>query len=536
MNELGGLRVADILGLEIMAQVRHVAGAGLDRRVRWVHTWPEVLPWLHGGELLLTTGYSWPAEVAQQRRIVRDLHRTGVAAILFRAGRPFFPAIPTAIKQEANRCGLPLLETREDLSFVDLTETLNREIIRSQVELLERSDRIHRTLTEAALEADSVADIAARLGELIGKEVLVVDWRLRALTPVSAAWERVRRLSGLTSRLANTSIHGWGPVRLDDETGVVAFPIRTGREVAAYLVILSPQGAVGDLDIRAGEHAAVVVGLHLLRQQAVADAEIRVRHTFVDAVLRGRLDDEGGLRERAQMFGFDPEGTYAVVIAVPVAADGRARADALTSTDDFQVRARLAHAVKAALEVCRLPVFVAFELNQVLCLVPADVPRRALRHRIDGLWRHLRRSEPDLAAAMLVGLPQRGHRRIAESLRQAQAAMAAVHGPGLWWYEDLTVLRILSTSGDRAAMAELYASTLGVLRNRAPALHETAAALAACAFNQREAARRLGVHWNTMRHRMARIEEVLGLHLDDPQVRFRLHLALEIERIAGRTA
>ncbi|MER3460403.1 MAG: hypothetical protein C4303_04390 [candidate division GAL15 bacterium] len=138
------LRVRDILGFPELQGVRPVGEVGLDQPVRWVHTWPEVLPWLHGGELLLTTAYSWPPDPDEQRRIVRDLARAGVAAILFRTGGEFFPEAPPAVVEEAVRAGLGILEATQDVSFVDLTETINRAIIRSHFESLERSERIHQ--------------------------------------------------------------------------------------------------------------------------------------------------------------------------------------------------------------------------------------------------------------------------------------------------------------------------------------------------------------------------------------------------------
>jgi hypothetical protein len=52
------------------------------------------------------------------------------------------------------------------------------------------------------------------------------------------------------------------------------------------------------------------------------------------------------------------------------------------------------------------------------------------------------------------------------------------------------------------------------------------------AFNQRAAARALGVHWNTMRHRMARVEALLGRPLSDGRLRLALELALEAERLS----
>ncbi|MDE2572216.1 MAG: PucR family transcriptional regulator ligand-binding domain-containing protein [bacterium] len=528
------LRVRDLLDRGVMPGAQPAAPEGLDREVRWVHIWPEVLPWPHGGELLLTTGYSWPPEPAEQRRIVRDLDGAGVAALLFQARAPFFPKIPEAIVAEATALGLAILESSGDVAFVDLIETVNREIIRSQSETIERSERIHRTLTEAALEAQAVGDIADRLGQLVGKDVVVLDRRLHLLTNEPAHWAGIR--AGIEEAIRVLPTRGAHPAHrftLDADgraiSGVV-LPVRAGRDLAGYLVMLAGDGEISDLDVRACEHGAVVVGLHVLRQQATADAEARVRNSFVEAVLQGRLAAESGLRERAQLLGFDPTGEYCVAVALPVDRDGTARPRALVSSEDFQARSRLGQAVQAALEGLGLPTFIAYMLNEVICLVPWDGRVAQMRTRMAELLRRVHDAEPALSIALLVGRPGRGDADIATTLREAEAALTSVHGSGVWWYEDLLVLRIVASAADRDAVRTLREVTVKALRTRSEALYETARTLVHVGFQQRLAARTLNVHWNTLRHRLTRIEEVLGAPLSDPDLRLKLQLAFEAEK------
>jgi DNA-binding PucR family transcriptional regulator len=52
-------------------------------------------------------------------------------------------------------------------------------------------------------------------------------------------------------------------------------------------------------------------------------------------------------------------------------------------------------------------------------------------------------------------------------------------------------------------------------------------------MNVAEAALRLNVHRNTVRYRLARIEELLGMRLDAPRTIANLHLALLTERLEG---
>jgi len=364
------LRVRDVLSFPELNGVRALAPVGLDRQIRWVHTWPEVLPWLHGGELLLTTAYSWPPDPQEQRRIVRELHQAGVAAILFRAGGEFFAATPPAVAEEASRAGLAVLEVTEDVSFVDLAETINRAIIRTHFESLERSERIHRELTEAALEAQAVSDIQSRLEGLLGRKVFVLDPRGRLLAGDETL---ARRLLGSLSAFQPSGQEA--VTVLEDGTALLRRPVRTGTAASADLVLVAGPGEpFRNVDVRAAQHAALVMGLHFLRQQAVADAEARVRSTFVEAVLQGRLGSDRALQERAQLLGFNVAGSHAVAVVVSLGPEGRASLRPLHSTEDFQARHRLGQAAEQALRSLQLPVFLAYELNQVVLLLPADVP------------------------------------------------------------------------------------------------------------------------------------------------------------------
>lgn len=539
------LSVRDLLRLEVFRGVRVVAGAaGLDREVRWVHIWPEVLPWFHGGELLLTTGYSWPAGPRQQRRIVGELDRANLAAILFATGR-FFPSIPRAILTAAERVDLPILEAPSEIAFAEVTEVTNREIIRRQYEVIERSELIQKTLTAAALEARDLSDICHTLSRLIRRSVAIDDAHFRRLA--EAGWPHGRddgpaADSPLQERLEQMGIiaelkHARSPLRIADLDGQgeerIACPIRIAGELVGYLWVAGSAEPLTDLDVRAAEHGAVVAALHILRQQAVATVEARVRHTFVEALIQGELGRTAGLQERARLLGFDPEASYLVGLLTLLGSDRMGRKRALSGTEEFHLRERLARALRLVLEAYGLPAFLGYVLNQVVFLLPADGTRRELRTKVTGLWERLQAAEPHLACAMVLGGVHHGAEGVARSYAEADRALIVSEGEGVFWYEDLFLLRVLQAVTDAQALRDLVENTLGRLRasRRGEALIETVRALAQHGFRQRMAARAMGVHWNTLRHRITRIEELLDRPLSDPQLQLALQLALEVERV-----
>lgn len=542
-----GLTVRDALQLDILRDARAVAGkGGLARDIRWVHIWPEVLPWFHGGELLLTTGYSWPGEPKEQRRIVRELGEAKLAAILFATGR-FFPRIPKAILDAAERVRLPVLEAPSDIAFAEVTEVINREIIRRQYEVIERSEEIHRHLTRVALEAEGLAEICQALAGLIRKPVAIVDTGFRPLALTHGPWEgtglpadpewfsldRVER-SGRRDLLAEIE-RSRGPLRVpgrDDPAARdrIVCPVRLAGQPVGYLWVLEGGDPLTDLDLRAAEHGAVVAALHILRQQAVATVEARVQNSFVQALIQGELDRITGLEERARLLGFDPEGSY--VVGLLALVDG-GRKRALAGPDEFHLRERLDRALRLSLRESGFPALLGYLMNQVVFLLPAGADQRALRGTVTTLWERVRALEAAIPCAMAMGGVYPRATGIASSYKEADSVLIASEGEGVFWYQDLLLVRLLRSVGDAQVLRDLLDKTLAQLgrARQGQALCETIRTLVHHAFNQRAAARAMKAHWNTMRHRIARIEEILGRPLSDPQLRLDLQLALEIERI-----
>ncbi|MBI4200529.1 MAG: PucR family transcriptional regulator ligand-binding domain-containing protein [Chloroflexi bacterium] len=543
------LTVRDILQLDALRNVQVVAGSGgLGRQVRWVHIWPEVLPWFHGGELLLTTGHSWPEGARDQRRIIRELDQARLAAILFATGR-FFPSIPRPILAAAERARLPILEAPSDIAFAELTEVINREIIRSQYEVIEQSEQIHKALTASALEAKELADICQVLSGLIRKHVAIEDAEFRLLaeapwppegSPAIGPEARSARVLDVLRRRGALASLGMarGAVRISGlkALGVrnrIACPIRIAGDLVGYLWVLEGEETLTDLDVRAAEHGAVVAALHILRQQSVASVEARVQNSFVQALIQGELDRVAGQEERARLLGFDPEARYVTGLLALLGKAGEGRKRALAGLEEFHLRERLARALRVHLAKLGFPALLGYVMNQVVFLLPVEVPAEVLREKVATLWQRVKASEAHLPCAMGLGGIHPRAAGVAASYAESDSALAASDGEGVFWYEDLLVVRLLRSVGDGRALIDLRTRTLGRLRGapRGAMLAETLVTLVRHGFNQRAAARAMHAHWNTMRHRIARIETILERPLSDPQLRLQLQLALEAERI-----
>ena len=103
------LALRDILRLPALAGARVVAGeAGLDRPVLWSHVvdMPDPSPWVPAGYFLLTTGYSWPREAAEQRGLIEALAVGGIAGVGLAVPR-YVQSFSQTERETADRVFLP---------------------------------------------------------------------------------------------------------------------------------------------------------------------------------------------------------------------------------------------------------------------------------------------------------------------------------------------------------------------------------------------------------------------------------------------
>ncbi|WP_236682806.1 PucR family transcriptional regulator [Thermus filiformis] len=450
-----GLALRELLALPSLAGARLRGGDG-ERRVRWVHVvdLPEPFPWVQPGQLLLTTGYAWPREEEALRTFAARLAEREPAGVVL-AVPQFFERFPEPVLEVLAQKGIAALELPWEVPFAQVMEEVLRRLLAHQLSVQERVQEVHRALMQAVLAREEMGAFLERLAQLLGR-----------------------------------SVH------LREEPQGFAVPVPLGREPGGYLVL---EGAADEVERQVLENAALVAGLILAHQRALAEREARLGYAFLDALLEGR--QEALTPERARAFGMDLARSYRLgVLALPLPLPLTERG--------FQERELALREVRSLLRRLGPCAVVSVSLNQVRFLLPEGLDPEAFARALSRPA-PLYFSRPYPAGALV---------RALEEVERLQVFSE----PGVYLYEAHLVPRFLL--GDQEARRELRA----LLEPLRPGEREALLAWVARGFSYKEAARALGVHLNTLRYRLRRVEEKLGLGLDRPEDRFLLELAARI--------
>jgi purine catabolism regulator len=498
----------------------------LDRPIRWAHAGeaPNIASLLRGGELLLVIGAGIGHSEREQRRYVRELAATGVAALAIELGH-VFKAVPQALIDEARRLDFLVIALHREVAFVEISEAIHRSIVSPQFALLQRGEEMHRRFSELMIEGAGIPEALVALAQTIGNPVVL---------------ERVGR--GVLFHAAHRSsddavLTAWEALhrRLDDSVETFAAPIRRGDdETWGRLTVLALDSPIDDFDRVAVDRAVSVISLALLRSWQEEVLSARERGNFLIELMDGDVDEQAAAT-RAAALGL--AGPTAWLLPV-VSAVGHGAAH-LSLLEDEAAWALMWRDVQRELAGTGVRTVIGMRRGggqALLVLVLDDARARAtIADRLVGAVgvaaeRHLGRRD---ACFLGVGAPQRTWGSVGPELRRTAAA--TVPGPHIdertWYDATLPDLRLLLWSlrdqpDVRAFVRRRLHPLLEHDRRHRVKLLPTLAAY--CEHNGRvaDAARALALKRQSMYGRLRRIEQILDVDLGDENDRLGLHLAV----------
>lgn len=511
--------VAEIIALpEIQCGEPTVVGRhGLDRAVRWVHVSEvaDLTEVLQGGELVLTTGDALRADPG---RYLDSLARAGAVGVVVEIGEG--PALPAEAGTIADELDLSLVVLRRMIRFVDVTERVHRSIATEQYEQVAFARTTHEVFTELSMRRGSTTDIVEATAGLLDSPVVLEDLTHQAVA-VSTAGEATVTVLRDWERRSRLHAAGIGPVGA--EGWVVAAVGRGGDRWGRLIAI---RASDDDRTTMVLERAAQALVLYRMAERGRVDVEHQAQAGLLDDVLHDRVRREDEATARAFALGLTASPHYLpATVRVGTWPDG--------DPVDLQRRnGRLLDTVVRAVRASGHTGLFSLRGPGEVGMVLSPAAPAALRALGDKVGRDVRRGD-GTRSVLGVGEPAEqlieAIRRIPEAGQVADAALSMADGRSYAAIGDVRLRGLITLlrndpRAQRFAEAELRKLILHDLSG--DDLLSGLRCYLELGGNKSAVAAALHTSRPSLYAKLARIEQILGVPLDDGLSRTSLHVAL----------
>jgi len=522
---------------------------GLDRVIESVNVMetPDIGRFVAPAQLLLTTAYPLQRDPTAVRNLIPTLAEQHLAGLILKPR--FMDEVPEEMIRQADALDFPLVSIPEDRPFAGILNAILTEVLEYKTAMLRHSDEVHRQLTDLVLQGKGLDAVAETLAALLRLPVLITDGQFRILADsglVTAADGDFRAFIR-TMQLEGLYPSGGEPVRrsiLSEGrlSSVFIQPVRMGEEVIGHLCVWERDGELHERDALCVEQGALVTALELRRQQAVQETERRFYNEFLCDLLTGRLGSREEALARGSVYGWDLKRPR-VLCLFRLQETGAQR----TALDiHFRGQKKIERAIYYALEETRSAHLIShMGHGSILLLAPrhtgaeqAKEEALALAHRV---VEELACDGESRGYTVHAGVSRLQHDVLAWSTAYHQAQEALSIGAQLaarvsvTHYDDLGSYRLLFRISDLDELERFCGERIGALieydAKNGTDLVTTLTAIIEADGNLHRAAARLSVHYNTLRYRVRRIEEIQGLKVDSWHQLSAADLALKAYRV-----
>lgn len=526
--------VKDMLNMNCFSDLELIAGKnGIDRIIKTADVMdaPDVNEWLIGGELVITTAYVMKDNPMEITKLIKKLHEAEAAALCIKLKR-FILELPQEALDVADELNFPIIRMPYHYLFSEIFNPLLSEVINDQAKRLSFSEKIHKSFTQLVISGVETQHIIDTIKNLINRDIAFVD---RYFNKEYLAFSNSEFKEDMTSLDLEKILLKYNYLKLNINDKTHGYLIYSEKYLG------EKNNDLLEYDEIVLGHAITVLKLDLQNRISNHQIESKYREHFVQDLIFNNIQSLQEIRSRADLYNWKFESPSVVIIF---------------DIDNFkQQYIELKNNLEENLEEIKRNIFLKIENNmnnlfeqavyttfsdnivfiiQNQSEVDKDDFINSLKEAAENV-RELIQESSKFDLTIGIGKYKKNVMNIFRSYREARKAVdlsRMMKKNKVMLYDDLGVYKLLENISRSISAKNFYNSYLKKLINydkkNNTELLETLEALSRNDWNMTETAENIYIHYNTIKYRVKRIEEILDIDLQDPDEKFNLTFSLKL--------
>lgn len=547
----------------LLKQITHnemtcVAGEnGLDARIENVTVIdsPEILNWLRGGELVVSTGYVSYNNTAILNGLIAGLKEKGAVGLGIKVNR-YYRDVPEILIEEGNRLGFPVFAISYEMRMSDIMKLVYANFFTDSMSKIEKENLLYQQVTKAILSGENMDAAVFNISLAFRNPVVLLDESFNLLSFENHEDNRIAvedylNLSGVEAvftkfdcqnlidyynenqfRLHRISIsNGEGNIN------VMISPVAIDKNLKGFLGVVETIHEVPKEEYTILENSAGVLAIYLLQKELQNENRRFTQEGFLTNVLMNHNTTDEMIQQYCDVWNFDFTKKR---ICMFFEMEGFQR---LTFYKRKEITESFERAVKqTTYENKCLEYVIPFRDGFIVYhLYSEEHTDRLIREnteiaveRILGVLLKM-----EIPIKISVSATGRSLHHISESFRQViegiRLGRIIFPEKNVYYYGDMMIYDLLGNAISLDHLLSIYNNTVVELdvfdRENNTDFLQTLEAFLENNCNTSKAAQKLHLHRNTMMCRVERIEDILQVDLKVPEVIFNLRLGIRAKKI-----
>lgn len=510
-----------------------IAGeGGLDKEVKSITVMdaPDPYRWTKGGEIVLSSGYIFKQNECNLKEIIKKFSDLGIVGLFIKVKR-FLGEFPEEIIDYCNEINFPVIDVPVELAFIEIIHPTLAKVIDTTSARLRRSQEVQKLFTELVLDNSDTQTIVSMLSTVLNKNLVYYNFLLEKFyfprgKKVKKIIEHEGNLQDIIEKYphykigVNDSIYGYVIFYDNDD-----FSLNVDSEIIL-------------------RHANTALVLDYQKSLSSMQIETRHKNEFVQDILMKNIKYQEEVERRSGIYNWKFSNPMRVLL---VDIDDFKKGYFNMNDENSSVllereRQRInENTIRIVRSYFYNSVFALFSDSIAFIIQDTDKSGNFEKNLYKCMEeiKNSTRGRSRFTVSQGLGEIKNSIMAVHESFSQAQMCIKVgrvlYKSNFILRYSDLGVYRILFSSYNNEEVKKFYEDNLRAVleydRKYDAELFNTLMAISENNWNLKEASRAMFIHYNTIKYRFKKIEQIMGKDLTESEQRLDITLSLKLHKM-----
>ena len=497
----------------------------------------DIFEWIEqDGQIVLTIGQVFAKQSNQEMiDFFEQLVSKQVTAVFVKI-KPYMTGIDSEVIEFCNSRGLSIIDLDYEVSFTDIFSVVYNLMFQKQTAILKRVETLHKDTMNAVVEGGGIEDVLRNINKTISAPVFIRDYYFEDTYFLKSHFEEdyallYENIEGIQIDAKQARIVTDTILFKEREIERLIIPIFVKNQVHGHIVAYGMEHEILNYDKLGLEAASNIIALEFLKKISVQEVENKYKIEFFDDLISMDETRRAKAVERAANFRFNEHAGY-VVLSIRIgnkqeADDGERLLKASYLTD--LVCKDLGHSYLILNKSDNIYVLVMLKEGEGIA-----VSKRYAKYIHEILKSRLKRQRVRIGSGRIYKGLSNVHKSLLDATRALEGAMNYLDDD-MVFFEEMGIYKVLSNNAIKNELEIFLNDVLEPLMTydarKDTELIKTLKVYFECNGNLKKMSEVLFTHYNTILYRLSRIQEIIGLSLDDEENRYAIHTALKVHKI-----